>query len=184
MGFLSRLFGRDDAAMTDGRRLYALLLKQARRPAFFGSSRVPDSYEGRIEVLTLHMNGVMACLRDLGEQGQRLSQAVFDAMVENFDIALREEGLTDSGVKRRIKPMVQLFYTRLSEYDALINDTSHSASGAPRAESPLFDYTIFANTDDQFKSNYLQYALALKNDLKGLGLGQIAQAQIEFPKFD
>ena len=174
MGFLARLMGRNDTALVDGGRLYMALLKQSRQPEFYGQGRVPDSYEGRIEVLTLHMVVVIARLRQMGEQGERLSQAVFDAMVDDFDIALREEGLTDSGVKRRIKPIVQLFYTRLKAYDASVDDDPDSGSKMWGG--------IMPDADQGFLKSLNDYRAQFAKGLDDKTLGQIAKAAIVYPK--
>ena len=102
MGLLTRLLGRDKNAARDSERLYQSLLAQSRQPGFFGTDRQPDSYEGRVDVLSMHVGLVLRRLRQLGEQGERLEQALFDTMVDDFDIALREESLTDKAVSRRI----------------------------------------------------------------------------------
>ncbi len=177
MGFLSGLLRRGDNASADGAYLYRALLGQSRQTGFFGSGKTPDSYEGRIEILTLHLSVVMERLGALGEQGKILSQAVFDAMVEDFDIALREEGLTDSGVKRRIKPMVQLFYTRLKKYDDLFS--SHDGM----EEDGVFSSGAFAQADSKFLNVLQSYTLQLKRNLLSLDVGEIAKAKIDFPKF-
>ena len=173
MRFLDRLLGRQRRLETDGERLYQALLQQSRSPQFYGVGKVPDSYEGRIEILTLHMSPIMKRLGELGEQGQLLSQSIYDSMVEDFDIALREEGLTDSGVKRRIKPMVKLFYARLKAYDAFLerNDESDFRSGA------------LTDISDTFLGSFKGYIRALREYFAPLDLGDIADSEIPFPDF-
>ena len=46
----------------------------------------------------------------------RLSQALYDVMIADFDVALREEGLSDTGVARRIKPLAKMFFSRAKAY--------------------------------------------------------------------
>jgi len=176
MGFLSGFLKRDDNANADGEFLYRAMLGQSRQTGFFGPGKTPDSYEGRIEILTLHLSIVMQRLGALGDQGKILSQAVFDAMVDDFDIALREEGLTDSGVKRRIKPIVQLFYTRLRKYDDLF--LREDGQG----EDGVFSSGAFEQSETEFLSRLQSYTLQLKRNLLSLGVGEIAKAKIDFPK--
>ena len=115
-GFFKRLFNRKDPAKMDAARIYQAVMVQARQPGFYGPAKAADNYDGRIDVLTLHLSVVLHVLNDFDEQGKRLSQALYETMREDFDIALREEGLSDTGVMKRIKPMIRLFYTRIKSY--------------------------------------------------------------------
>jgi len=96
---------------------YAPVMTQSRLAAFYGEGRFPDNYDGRIDVLTLNLCLIMKRLREFGRNGDILSQAIFDTLRDDFEIALREEGLSDKGVAKRIKPMIRLFYDRLKSYD-------------------------------------------------------------------
>ena len=172
MGILSRILGKERPAFEDGRRIYQSLMAQSRNPAFFGDDKVKDSYAGRIDVLTLHMSVVMYVLRNHGENGEKLSQGLFDAMVDDFDIALRDEGLTDSGVKRRIKPMARHFYTGLKTI-------SEGLQSGHVSEAITTD--AMAGASESFKSKYASYAKALLTQIEPLSLGDIALARFTFP---
>jgi len=125
MGLLSKLLGRNRADMKDAARIYAPVMTQSRLAAFYGEGRFPDNYDGRIDVLTLNRNGDI------------LSQAIFDTLRDDFEIALREEGLSDKGVAKRIKPMIRLFYDRLKSYDAVIE--------AAQSDKDVFSKAIAQN---------------------------------------
>ena len=171
MGLLTRLFGRDKNAARDSEMLYQSLLAQSRQPEFFGKDRQPDSYEGRIDVLSMHVGLVLRRLRQLGEQGERLAQALFDTMVDDFDIALREESLTDKAVSRRIKPIIELFYARVKIYDAY-------ADGSETEIQPVAE-TEFSS---EFSRKYSQYVKAFSEYLANLELPDLALASIQYPK--
>lgn len=110
--------------------LYTALLSQSRQPQFFGAGAFADDYDGRIEVLSLHLGLLMHSLRRFGDQGSVLSQALYDVMIEDFNIALREEGLADTGISRRIKPMVALFYERAKAMSAALSAQSGEVMAA------------------------------------------------------
>jgi len=93
--------------------IYTALMAQSRNPDFYGESRFADDYDGRIDVLTLHIAAVLSNLNRFGQNGQRLGQALFDEMKDDFEVALREEALSDASVKKRIQPMISLFYDRV-----------------------------------------------------------------------
>lgn len=176
MGIFSKLFGGKDPAIEDAGRIYSKLMGQARQAAFYGEGRAPDNYDGRIDVLTLHIAAVLEALSHHGEQGERLSQAIFDVMRDDFEVAMREVGLSDTGIKRRIKPMMQLFYTRVKSYDeALKSDVS---------ESPLqeaFEVGLLKDGEAAFAKSLSSYASELSQNLNGLTLGQIALAEFDIP---
>ena len=97
-------------------------------PEFFQSGGFADDYDGRIDVITLHMAVLIERMQADGQDGRLLYQALFDEMKDDFEVALREEGIADTGVKRRMKPMIGHFYDRLKAYtDALQSDEVNKA---------------------------------------------------------
>jgi len=174
MGFFSKLFGRKDVALEDAGRIYKKLMGQSRQAAFYGDNKAPDNYDGRIDVLTLHIAVILEALSNHGEQGERLSQAVFDVMRDDFEIAMREEGLSDTGIKRRIKPMMQLFYTRVKSYvEALKSESTENQLEA------AFKTGLLAESDASFSKSLSSYVVEFSKNLSKLSLGQIALASFE-----
>ena len=113
---LRRRSKRSEAA----RDLYRAVVEQARDPAFYRDFGVPDTLDGRFEMILLHMVLVLGRLRREGEAGAALGQALFDTMVADMDQSLREMGVGDLSVSRRIKAMGQAFYGRAKAYDTAI----------------------------------------------------------------
>ena len=99
------------------RALYDAVVAQARRPDFYLSGGVPDSLDGRFEMIAIHAYLVMRRLRTEGAEGAALSQALFDIMFDDMDRNLREMGAGDLGVGRRVKLMARGFYGRIAAYD-------------------------------------------------------------------
>ena len=97
--------------------LYLALVRQAREPAFYRDCGVPDSLEGRFDMIVLHAFLVMRRLRSEGEAGAALAQALFDVMFSDMDQNLRELGVGDLAVGRRVKTMARGFYGRIKAYD-------------------------------------------------------------------
>ena len=96
--------------------LYDWAMAASRNPEFYGPDAVEDSYDGRVSFLFLHLGLVLHHLRRFGSDGEVLSQEIYDYMVADFDVALREQGVADTGVQRRIKAIVRLFYGRMKMY--------------------------------------------------------------------
>jgi len=177
MGFFSKLLGRNDAAIEDAGRIYAKLMSQARQTAFYGANKAPDNYDGRIDLLTLHIAVVLEALNRHGEQGERLSQAIFDVMRDDFEVAMREEGLSDTGIKRRIKPIMQLFYTRVKSYvEALKSDA------AEKQLTEAFNAGLLAESDVSYSKRLSAYAFEFSKNLQALSLGQLALVAFDIPE--
>ncbi len=101
------------------RGLYATIMKASRNPAFFSTYGVPDTVEGRFEVLAMHGGVLVNRLSspEMGREGAKLAQAFFDVMFKDLDWSLREMGVGDLGVPRRVKKMMSAFKGRAVAYD-------------------------------------------------------------------
>jgi cytochrome b pre-mRNA-processing protein 3 len=96
--------------------LYAALVEQARRPFFYAQLGVPDTVDGRFEMIVLHM--FLALHRLKGEPGhEEFGQALFDTMFADMDRSLREMGVSDLSVGRHVKTMAKGFYGRVAAYE-------------------------------------------------------------------
>lgn len=96
--------------------LYRAIVAQARQPGFYTASRVPDSVDGRFEMIALHMFLVLQRLKSAGED--EAAQELFDTMFADMDQSLREMGAGDLGVGRRVRAMAEGLYGRIAAYEA------------------------------------------------------------------
>jgi cytochrome b pre-mRNA-processing protein 3 len=122
---LQRLFSgprRRDNTHGAARQLYLAAVAQARDPAFFGPGRVPDTVEGRFEALCLHGFLVLHRFKAEGDAGRDLAQSYFDTMFEDMDRNLREIGIGDLSVGKRIKLLAENFYGRIKTYEQGLED--------------------------------------------------------------
>lgn len=95
--------------------LYAALATQARAPGFYAELGVPDTVDGRFDLLVLHAWLAMQRLDDEPDGGP-LKQELFDTMFDHLDLTVREMGAQDLGVGRRIKRMAEGFQGRASAF--------------------------------------------------------------------
>ncbi|MGB1548449.1 MAG: ubiquinol-cytochrome C chaperone family protein, partial [Alphaproteobacteria bacterium] len=93
------------------RTLYTQIVAQARRKEFYTAGGVPDTLDGRFEMLALHAFLVLYRLKRL--DADELAQALFDMMFADMDENLREIGVGDLSVDKRVKRMVSAFYGRV-----------------------------------------------------------------------
>jgi len=103
----------DEAA----RGLYVSVVEQARQPAFYVLCGVPDTPDGRFDMIALHAFLVLRRLKRNRAQTAGLSQAFFDLMFADMDRNLREMGVGDLGVGKRVKAMAEGLYGRIGAYE-------------------------------------------------------------------
>lgn len=128
---LKRLFASDSNA-APARALYDAAVAQARQPAFYRDLGVPDTIDGRFELITLHVFLILNRLKQGDDDAQALGQAVFNAMFEDMDYSLRELGAGDMGVGPRVKRMAQAFYGRAAAYDAGLSGAANLEAAVRR----------------------------------------------------
>lgn len=101
--------------------LYVAVINQARLPAFYLHYGVPDTLDGRFDLIVLHAFLVMRRLRQVtaeeGSEARETAQALFDLMFADMDQNLRELGVSDMSVGKRVKQMARAFYGRAAAYD-------------------------------------------------------------------
>jgi len=103
-----------------GFELYGTIVAAARAPSFYRDLGVPDTLDGRFDLVGLHAFLVIRRLTALPPPGPEVAQAVFDAMFSDMDINLREMGVSDLAVGKRVKAMWEAFHGRASAYAAAL----------------------------------------------------------------
>ncbi len=96
--------------------IYGMIVAQAREPAFYTSLGVRDSVNGRFDMLILHLWLVLRRLQS-ADGGNGLSQALFDRFCADMDDNLREMGVGDLTVPKRMQAFGEAFYGRSAAYD-------------------------------------------------------------------
>ena len=109
------MFRRNRSEDTFARAFYARTAERARLPELFEECGIPDTLDGRFDSLALHAALAIDRLRREPD-GDRLAQAFFDAMFSHLDVTLRELGVQDLGVGRRIKIMAEGLHGRALAY--------------------------------------------------------------------
>lgn len=123
-------FRRRSALNFSAYELYRQAVEQARRPAFYARCGVPDTFDGRFDMLILHVFLLLHRLRAEGKAGAGLGQKLFDVTFAHLDQSLREMGAGDLGVGKRVKAMARAFYGRAAAYDAALEESSGALTQA------------------------------------------------------
>lgn len=116
--------GRRSAATIEA--IYGAIVAQAREPVFYRDMGVPDQVEGRFDLIVLHLWLVMRRLRAI-DGGAEWSQRLFDHFCSDMDANLREMGVGDLTVPKRMKEFGEAFFGRVATYDNAWEDVSGAA---------------------------------------------------------
>ena len=125
--------------------LYGTIVAQARAPAFYRVYGVPDTVNGRLEMVILHVVLFLRRLEGEGAQMRALGQALFDHFCRDMDASIREMGVGDLAVPRKMRSIGEAFYRRQAAYRSALAATDdavlaqaleqHVFTGAARAEA-------------------------------------------------
>jgi cytochrome b pre-mRNA-processing protein 3 len=100
--------------------IYGMIVTQTREPLFYRDFGVPDTVNGRFDLLVLHLWIVLRRFKPV-EDGAPLSQALFDRFCEDMDANLREMGVGDITVPKRMRAFGEAFYGRVAAYDLALD---------------------------------------------------------------
>jgi cytochrome b pre-mRNA-processing protein 3 len=97
--------------------LYGVVVAQSRRPEFYQYLGVPDTVDGRFDMIVVHAFLLLRRLKNEQTDVKNLPQVFFDTMFGDMDRSLREMGAGDLGVGRRVKAMAKSLYGRMAAYE-------------------------------------------------------------------
>ncbi|NRA30516.1 MAG: ubiquinol-cytochrome C chaperone [Parvularculaceae bacterium] len=112
----AKLLGHD-AGRRRAHELYVATAEASRRPQFYRELQVPDTIEGRYDLLSLHVILVLRRLKDEKEATSKFAQLLFDAMFRNVDDVLREQGVGDLKVGKKVREYAEAFFGRALAYE-------------------------------------------------------------------
>jgi cytochrome b pre-mRNA-processing protein 3 len=159
-----------------GFELYGAAVAAARDPWLFAELGVPDTVEGRFDLVSLHVALLIRRLRTDGEAaGPALAQAVFDAMFADMDVNLREMGVSDLAVGKRVRRMWEAFHGRALAYEAALD------SADPAALAEALDRNVWRGEAPQGAAGRLAaLARAQAAHLAGQGMAALAAGRAAF----
>jgi cytochrome b pre-mRNA-processing protein 3 len=137
--FSSWLGGRraDRIRLAKAFALYHVIVARARQEPFYTAWGVPDTPDGRLELIGLHAALLMRRLRSEGEAGKVVAQDLFDVMFADVDRNIREQGVGDLSVGKHVKAAAKTFLARFRALDPCLD-----AEDAP-AVAAILERNIF-----------------------------------------
>lgn len=112
---LKRLFSRARQA-SSVRSMYEAIVAQARQPQLYADLGVPDTLDGRYDMIILHADAVAVRLQAGEEVDKTFTQELMEELFRDMDRSLREMGVGDMGIGKRVKKMATVFYGRADAY--------------------------------------------------------------------
>ena len=169
---LQRLF-RPRPAQATGRALYASVVEQSRSPALYERLGAPDTVEGRFEIYSLHVVLLLDRLRRQGDRATETSQSLFDTYVKALDHALREMGVGDLSVGKKMRKLGEAFYGRVKSYEsafAALPQTDHLQA--------LLGRTVYEQGGAENVAKLAEYVIRQRQALAGQKLDALMDGQV------
>jgi cytochrome b pre-mRNA-processing protein 3 len=170
------LFRRRQPHADAARRLFDAIVAQSRRAEFYQHFGVPDTLDGRFDLMVLHVFMVIERLQGEAAAGD-LPQVVVDRMFTILDLNLREMGVQDVGIGKRIKVMAEGFNGRINAYrTALADDDGGSLRQALHRN--VFGAADIAGDQLANLEAYVRTAVAA---LRALPVRRLVEGYMAFP---
>ena len=170
--------------------LYGAIVAQARSVAFYADYRVPDTVEGRFDLIVLHLVLLLNRLSRRAEAGHSLDQELlgqkllgqkllgqelFDAFCRDLDANLREMGVGDLAVPKRMQAFAEAFYGRQAAYLAALDAADE------RVFEKALARNIFPAGNDAGAAQLARYARAVATRLDAQDDGALIRGEVVFP---
>lgn len=156
--------------------LHRQIAEQSRDPYFFTDLGVADTIDGRFDLLVLHGFLVMHRLKREGDKAKGLSQNLFDRLFEGMDISLREMGVGDLSVGKRIKAMATAFYGRVDAYTVPLEAQDREGLAAA-----LNRNLLRTTPNPELAGKVADYVLKASVELGEQSLTELSAGHVRFP---
>jgi cytochrome b pre-mRNA-processing protein 3 len=178
-----RLFGRErqaNRAITEA--LYGEIVAAARQPRFYSEWKVPDTPLGRFEMLSLMMFVFQHRLH--GEKGAspEIAQVLIDEFFKDVEHSLRELGISDVGVPKRMKKLARMYYGRTAAYADALDRDDQPALAAALTRNVYPDANVWPDPGGWLESQHLAaYVMRVRQALASQASEAICAGRISFP---
>ncbi len=164
---------RKDPRRTVIATLYERIATASRAAGLYAALGIPDTMEGRFESLSLHMILALRALRGLPSPADDVAKDLTDAFFRDMDASLREMGVGDTVVPKRMKKIAAAFYGRAQAYDGPLD----AGSEAELAEALGRN----AYGGEAPAASLARYALAADRSLRAMDLNAFLETGPDFP---
>jgi cytochrome b pre-mRNA-processing protein 3 len=158
--------------LTPSQILYAAIVAGARQPKFYADMAVPDTIDGRFDLISLHMFLVLERLK--GAEFDDVRQNLTDTFFTDMDRSLREMGVGDLTVGKKVRKMAESFFGRVQAYDQAL------AKGETEVQSALARNVYVDAKDDGVAAPLKFWMLGARENLQVQTAEAIASGKVVF----
>jgi cytochrome b pre-mRNA-processing protein 3 len=157
--------------------LYGTIVAQARLPIFYRDYGVPDTVDGRFELIVLHLFLFLRRLDQEGDRAKRLGQQVFDRFCQDMDQNLREMGVGDLKVPKEMRRIGEAYYGRVRAYETALKGAEPSTFPSALARN-IFGAAAELPTAERLAT----YATGAIGQLAAQDIEAFGQGLLRFPE--
>ncbi len=154
--------------------LYGSIVTLTRTPALYDVLKVPDTIEGRFEILVLH---IFACLERLNGEAAPLAQDIVDMFFADMDTTSRELGVGDMAVPKKMRKLAAVFEERMTAYKSALEDSSNKILMTELQNNFFVGKKASANGAD----GLVRYIRHLRQILDNTSLEDLVAGRIDTP---
>ncbi|WP_312147605.1 ubiquinol-cytochrome C chaperone family protein [Brevundimonas sp.] len=153
-----------------GDALYALAVEQARQPGFYTALGVADRIDTRFELYTLHVLILFLRLKQDGERGEVAAQKLFDTYISSLDNTLRELGVGDVSIGKKMRKLGESLYGRMNAYEGPLRAEDEGALAASLAKN------VYESVDAETGTALARYAVTSRRNLAAQSFETVSKA--------
>jgi cytochrome b pre-mRNA-processing protein 3 len=153
--------------------IYGMIVTQAREPLFYRDLGVPDTVNGRFDLIVLHLWMVLRRLGEIAGMAEP-TQALFDRFCADLDDNLREMAIGDLAVPKKMQAFGEAFYGRIAAYDMAVSDS-------PEALALAISRNVLDGGGAENARRLAAYASAVIATLEKLDASALTRASWSFP---
>lgn len=170
-------FSSEAQARRTALKIYGAIVTQAREPGFFAVHGVSDTPEGRTDMIILHLFVVLERLGAAGQEGRTMARLLSETFVTDIDDCLREMGVGDLSVPKKVKRAAQALGERCQAYR-----TAATSSDRPEALSQEIAATVSGVAENPASASALaRYVLSARSLVAALPDKNLLGGEVRFP---
>jgi cytochrome b pre-mRNA-processing protein 3 len=158
-------------------KTYCEIVAQARQPVFYSEFLVPDTIDGRFDLIVLHAVLYFRRMQGEGKKVAEFTQEVFDLFFQDMDGSLREMGVSDTRVPKKVRKMGEAFYGRADAYMPAID------AGNVDDLAAALGRNIFPDNEEPIAQERLaRYVIGAAETLATQTTGDLLNGNISWPE--
>jgi cytochrome b pre-mRNA-processing protein 3 len=161
------------------RPAYEAIVAAARHPVFYAAWGVPDTVDGRFDMIALHCFLVMNRLGAEGPKTGDFVQALVDEVFRDMDRSLREMGVGDLSVGKKVRKMAEVFYGRVDAYQKALNKPE---TGRQAALEEVIARNVFAASNGGSPASIALYIATARDRLAKADAAVVMSGTFGFPE--